>query len=48
MDKIDQELNKGVYNLYILQLVCELKDINITVINLDKELYSMFKSSQSE
>ena len=42
-NKIDQELKKFVYNLYILQLVCELKDINITVINLDKELYSMFK-----
>lgn len=46
-NKIDQELNKGVYNLYILQLIADFKNINITVLDLNKDIYITYKSNNS-
>lgn len=44
-NKIHLELNQGHYKLYLIRLVCTLKEINITLLNLEKDLYLNFKGN---
>lgn len=46
--KLDSELNNGIFNSYLLKLVSFLTNVNIMVLNIEKNIYMNFTCKNNE